>query len=206
MAITAFINLFLQSFYLIYIHMAEIVVEVVGRIVLELVGAAIVGAINSHSQERRANRSVSSAETRNRSKKSILSSQKQTHSLSTLPTVSIPPSRAVLLASSNITFGNDCERLVNIAFQTSQAFPTIINTYADASQYLRNELAKQHPDEYFHIIIGRNENFGFSVDDSQYFAEIEQKQYRVLIFTTKQNSQTKLNTHDANSQMSFVWK
>jgi hypothetical protein len=114
--------------------------------------------------------------------------------------------RAVLTASSNITFGNDCERLVNIAFQTSQTFPTMMSTYADVSQYLRQELAKQYSDQYFHIIIGRKENFGFSVDDGQHYAEIENDRYRVIIFTTKQNSQTKLDTHDANSQMLFVWK
>jgi len=81
-----------------------------------------------------------------------------------------------------------------------------MGTYSDVSEYLRKELAKQYPNEYFHIIIGQNQKFGFSVDDGQYFAEIEQDQYRVLIFTTKQNSQTKCDTHDANSQMLFVWK
>jgi hypothetical protein len=113
--------------------------------------------------------------------------------------------RAVLIASSTISFGNDCERLVNIAFGTSQSFPTMMGTCADVSQYLRKELAKQYPDDYFHIIIGENHAFGVSVDDGQYFAEIEQDRYRVLIFSTKQNASTKSNTHDANSHMLFVW-
>jgi hypothetical protein len=113
--------------------------------------------------------------------------------------------RAVLISSSSMSFGNDCERLVNIAYQTSQTFPTMMGTYADVSQYLRKELAKHHPDEYFHIIIGENHQFGFSVDDGQYFAEIEQDRYRILIFSTKQNSASKSDTHDANSQMLFVW-
>ena len=113
--------------------------------------------------------------------------------------------RAVLTASSTITFGNDCERLVNIAFHTSQTFPTMMGTYADVSQYLRKELAKHYPNDLFQIIIGENHCFGCSVDDSQYFAEIEQDFYRILIFSTKQNSASKSNTHDANSQMLFVW-
>ncbi len=113
--------------------------------------------------------------------------------------------RAVLVASSFITFGNDCERLVNIAFQTSQTFPTMMSTCADISQYLRKELAKQYPDEYFHIIVSENHEFGFSVDDSQYYAEIQQDRYRVLIFATKQNPNIKSDTHDANSQMKLKW-
>jgi len=125
-------------------------------------------------------------------------------SLSNLPSISQHP-RAVLIASSSITFGNDCERLVNIAFHTSQTFPTMMGTCADISQYLRKELAKQYPGEYFHIIISENHASGFSVDDGQYFAEIEQDRYRVLIFATKQNSNTKLYTHDANSQMILKW-
>ncbi len=113
--------------------------------------------------------------------------------------------RAVLIVSSSINFGNDCERLVNIAFQTSQTFPTMMSTCADISQYLRKELVKQNPDEYFHIIISENHEFGFSVGDSQYYAEIEQERYRVLIFATKQNSSIKSDAHDANSQMKLKW-
>ncbi|CAF3508875.1 unnamed protein product [Rotaria sp. Silwood1] len=78
-------------------------------------------------------------------------------------------------------------------------------TYADVIQYLRKELAKQYPNEYFHIIIGKNQKFGFSINEDQYFAEIEQDRYRVLIFSTKQNPHTKSDTHDANSQILFVW-
>ncbi|CAF1375446.1 unnamed protein product [Rotaria sordida] len=108
-------------------------------------------------------------------------------SLSQLSPISSYP-RAVLIASSSIKFGNDCERLVNIAFQTSQLFPTLMGTYADVNQYLCKELKKQYPDEYFHIII-----------------EIEQDRYRVLIYATKRYSHIKFDTHDANSQASFVW-
>ncbi|CAF0883490.1 unnamed protein product [Rotaria sp. Silwood1] len=125
-------------------------------------------------------------------------------SLSELSPIS-PYPRAVLIASSSIRFGNDCERLVNIAFQTSQTFPTMMSTCADVNEYLCRELTKQYPDECFHIIIGENHQFGFSVDDGQYFAEIEQDRYRVLIFATKQHSHTKSNTHDANSQMILKW-
>jgi hypothetical protein len=125
-------------------------------------------------------------------------------SLSQLSSISQYP-RAVLTSSSTITFGNDCERLVNIVFQTSQTFPTMMSNCADISQYLRKELAKQYPDEYFHIIIGENHEFGFSVDDGQYFADIQQDRYRVLIFSTMRNPCTKSDTHDANSQMILRW-
>jgi hypothetical protein len=117
-----------------------------------------------------------------------------------------PYPRAVLTVSSSITFGNACERLVNIAFQTSQTFPSMMGTCADIIQYLRKELAKQYPNEYFHIIISENHQFGFSVDDSQYYSEIEQERYRVLIFSTKQNPNIKSDSHDVNNQMSLVWK
>ncbi len=182
-------DLFIQS---TYIHMAAIVGEIVGRVLIELVGAVITAGIRSFAEERH-------------SKKSISSSQKGNRSLTQTPLSSHPNPRAVLIASSNITFGNDCERLINIAFQTSQSFPTMMGTYADVQKYLRKELAKQYPNENFHIIIGQNQRYGFSVDDGQYFAEIEQERYRVLIFTTKQNSDMKLDSHDANSQMLFVW-
>ena len=114
--------------------------------------------------------------------------------------------RAVLTVSSSITFGNACERLVNIAFQTSQSFPTMMGTCADIIQYLRKELSKQYPNEQFHIVISENRQFGFSVDDSQHYAEIEQERYRVLIFSSKQDPQIKPDNHDANSQMSLEWK
>jgi len=126
-------------------------------------------------------------------------------SLSQLSPISQYP-RAVLIASSSINFGNDCERLINIAFQTSQTFPTMMSTCSDVSQYVRKELAKHYSDEYFHIIIGENHGFGFSVNDSEYYAEIEQDRYRVLIFATKQNPDSKSDTHDANSQMILKWK
>ncbi|CAF1381254.1 unnamed protein product [Adineta steineri] len=165
--------------------MAEIVVEIFARVVLEAVAVVITGAIREGIKE-------------HRSKKSIVSSQKQNRS----PT---KHNRAVLIVTSNITFGNDCERLVNIAFKTSQTFPNIMGKYADVHRYLCEELAKHYPNEKFHIIIGQNEKFGFSIDDGQYSAEIKQDRYNVLIFTTKQNSNTKFDTHDANSQMLFKW-
>lgn len=123
--------------------------------------------------------------------------------------VQLPPitshSKAVLITSSTISFGNDCERLVNIAFHTSQTFPSIIATYADLSSYLRKELAKQFPDQYFDIVVGESRDFGFSVDDGEYYAEIEQERYRVVIFSTKQRDQTKSDSHDANSQLALMW-
>ncbi|CAF3354277.1 unnamed protein product [Rotaria socialis] len=172
--------------------MAAIVAEIFGRVFIELVGAVISSAIQSSVRQRGSNHSTSS-------------SQKQDRSLPQLSSSSNQNGRAVLTASCNIIFGNDCERLVNIAFETSQTFPTLMGTYADVIQYLRKELAKQHPDQQFHIIIGQNEKFGFSVEEDEYYAEIEQDRYRVLIFTTKQNPQIKSDIHDANSKMQFVW-
>jgi len=172
--------------------MDQLIGEVFGRVVVGLVVGGIEAAVRSHRGESNSSDRTSSGR---------------------LPSRTLGPSlpppiqheRAVLIASSTITFGNDCERLVNIAFRTSQSFPTMMGTYADVSQYLRKELAKQYPEEYFHIIIGENHAFGFSVDDRQYYAEIEQNLYRVLIFATKQDPHTKSDTHDANNQMSFVW-
>ncbi len=174
------------------LFMDRVIGEVLGRVLVELIGAGIGAAIRSYRSE-------------NGSKNSNSSARLQTRTLGPLPPPPSQHERAVLIASSTINFGNDCERLVNIAFRTSQSFPTMMGTYADVIEYLRKELAKHYPDEYFHIIIGKNHAFGFSLDDSQYYAEIEQDRYRVLIFATKQNLHSKSDTHDANSQMSFVW-
>jgi len=114
--------------------------------------------------------------------------------------------RAILVEASSTTFGNDCLRLTNIVFQTSQTFPSIMGTCGNISQYLREELFKEYPAEYFHIIIGQNNAFGFAIDDGDYFAEMEQEQYRVLIFTTSREKKVNLEIHDANSQMMLEWK
>jgi hypothetical protein len=173
--------------------MAQVIGEVLGRVAVELVAASIGAAIRSYSAENNSSDRTSYPRLPSRTLGPQLPAPTQYE-------------RAVLIASSTINFGNDCERLVNIAFRTSQSFPSMMGTYADVIQYLRKELAKQYPGEYFHIIIGQNHAFGFSVDDGQYYAEIEQNQYKILIFSTKQNSNTKSDTHDANSQMSFIWK
>ena len=165
--------------------MDRLIGEIFGRALVALIGAGINAAIQS-------NKSSSSVQQHSRTLDQSLLPRRQL-------------SLAVVIASSTFTFGNDCKRLVSIAFQTSQTFPTMMVTYADASQYIRNELAKQYSNEYFHIIIGENHKFDFSIDNSQYYAKIEQDRYRVLIFSTKQNSNTKFDTHNANSQILFVW-
>ncbi|CAF0757158.1 unnamed protein product [Rotaria sordida] len=114
--------------------------------------------------------------------------------------------RAILVEASSTIFGNECLRLINIVFQTSQTFPSIMGTCNNVCQYLRKELFKKYPHEYFHIIIGQNNAFGFAIDDDDYFAEMEQEQYRVIIFTTRLDKQVKLEMHDANSQMMLEWK
>nr|ACI90375.1 hypothetical protein [Philodina roseola] len=126
-------------------------------------------------------------------------------SLSDLTPIS-PQPRAVLISCSAMTFGNECERLVNIAFQTGQNFKGMMSTCSEVSAYIRKELEKHYPDTQFHIVIGENKAFGFCIDDGEYFAEIEQERYRVLIFSSKRNAQTKADHHDANSQMSLIWK
>ena len=181
--------------------MAEIVLEIFGRVVVELVAAGISGAIRSSTAERRQGKPKNQLRSTQGSIPSSLKKKPLTSQTSPAQF-----SRAVLIVSSNISFGNDCERLVNIAFQTSQTFSKIMDTYADVIQYIRKELAKHYPDEYFHIIIGENEKFAFAVDDTQHYAEIKHERYNVLIFSTKVNSQTKSDSHDANSQMLLVWK
>jgi hypothetical protein len=56
--------------------------------------------------------------------------------------------------------------------------------------------------KHFH----QNSAFGFAIDDGDYFAEMEQEQYRVLIYTTRLDKKVCLETHDANSQMILEWK
>jgi len=113
--------------------------------------------------------------------------------------------RVILVEASSATFDSECLRLVNIVFQTSQTFQSIMGTCGNVIQYLRKELFKKYLGEYFHIIIGQNNAYGFAIDDGDYFAEMEQEQYRVLIFTTRFNRKVNLETHDANSQMMLEW-
>jgi len=126
------------------------------------------------------------------------------------PSLSQPSStqheRVILVEASSTTFGNECLRLVNIIFQTSQTFQSIMGTCGNVTQYLRKELFKKYPGEYFHIIIGQNKKFGFAINDGDYFAELEQEQYRVLIFTTKLDRKVNLATHETNIQMMLEWK
>lgn len=173
--------------------MAHIVLEVVGRVAIEVLASAVASGIQASFRQNGSNNSNSSSRASRRSLPPVPAS------------VSSKNNRAVLISSSNITFGNDCERLVNIAFETSQTFPTLMGTYTDVIQYLRKELAKQHPKEQFHIVIMESTSFGFAVSDDEYYAEIQQDRYYVLIFTTKSNSQIKFDNHDVNSQTRFVW-
>lgn len=112
---------------------------------------------------------------------------------------------AILVEASSTTFGNECLRLVNIVFQTSQTFQSIMGTCGNISQYLQKELFKKYPWEYFHITIGENNAFGFAIEDGDYFAEMEQDQYRVIIFTTRFNRNINLIGQFANSEMMLEW-
>jgi hypothetical protein len=127
-----------------------------------------------------------------------------------IPTLSQPAvirhERAQLIDSSSDVFGNECLRLVNISFHTSQTFPLMMHTCATVSQYLRKELINRHSGEHLHIIIGENNAFGFTISDANYFAEIHQEQYRVIIFTTVKSRKIEYSAHDANSQMVLTWK
>ncbi|CAF1351946.1 unnamed protein product [Adineta ricciae] len=114
--------------------------------------------------------------------------------------------RAVLITASSASFARDCERAINIAFTTSQTFPTMMGTCADVDEFIRKELRKTYSRECFHIIIGENDAFGFSVDSGEHCVESTWDKYRIIIFSTKKNPQTKSDTHDANSQMTFKWK
>lgn len=138
--------------------------------------------------------------------------EKQSHAIVDIatPTLSDSPAieheRAILVEASSSSFGSECLRLINIVFQTSQTFPSIMGTCGNISQYLRKELFKKYPEEYFHVILGQNNAFGFAIDDCDYFAEVEQEQYRVLIFTTRRERKVNLEIHDVNSQMLLEWK
>ncbi len=114
--------------------------------------------------------------------------------------------RTKLIDSSTIEFGNDCIRLVNIAFHTSKMFPSMMGTCDTIRQYLQKELQQRYPKKHFHIIIGQNKGFGFAIGDGDYFAEMKQEQYRMLIFSTKLHKKIQMDAHDANSQMKLQWK
>ncbi|CAF3377013.1 unnamed protein product [Rotaria socialis] len=113
---------------------------------------------------------------------------------------------ATLINSSTRAFGQECIRFVNIAFHASQMFPSMMGTFDDISQYIRQELIRRHPRKYFHIIIGENQGFDFAISDFEYFVDINYEHYRVLIFSTSLNEKVKFNTHDANTQMKLHWK
>lgn len=114
--------------------------------------------------------------------------------------------RATLIDSSTIKFGDECIRLVNIAFHTSKLFPSIMGTCDMINKYLQKELQRRHPKRYFQIIIAENNDFDFCISGYNHFAYIKQEQYRVLIFSTKPNETTKMDTHDTNNQMKLQWK
>jgi hypothetical protein len=107
---------------------------------------------------------------------------------------------AILVEASSTTYDNECLRLVNIVFQESQTFQSIIGTCGNMNQYLQKELLKKYSDEYFRSIIDQNNAaFGSAIDDGDYFAEIEHERYRVLIFTTGSNGKVNLEIHDAKN-------
>ncbi|CAF3682717.1 unnamed protein product [Rotaria sp. Silwood1] len=170
---------------------------------LGLLTTATIDAADQHRQKKRRSSTFTPGSSDQRS-----TMQLSSHTLDTISfnqTSSTYHPRAVLVAASSEEFGKACERLVNIAFHTSQTFPTMMGTCADISDYLRKELTKQYSNEHFHIVIGKNHAFDFVVVDAVYLAEIEQDRYRVLIFTTKQDVRSKADTHDANSAMSLDW-
>ncbi|UJR28479.1 hypothetical protein I4U23_009717 [Adineta vaga] len=159
---------------------------------------------NTDAQHQNLNTHISSGRHNRREKQPHIIVDIATPTLSDSPT--IEHERAILVEASSSAFGNECLRLINIVFQTSQTFPSIMGTCGNISQHLRKELFKKYPDEYFHIILGQNNAFGFAIDDGDYFAELEQEQYRVLIFTTRRERKVNLEIHDANSQMILEWK
>ena len=114
--------------------------------------------------------------------------------------------RSTLLDSSTIMFGYEAVRLVNIAFNTSKLFPSLMSTCDAVSEYLQEQLQRKHPRYHFHIIIAENDGFDFAVDNYVHFADIRYEQYRVVIFSTKSKGKTKMDTHDANNQMRLQWK
>lgn len=112
----------------------------------------------------------------------------------------------ILIESNTVIFGEECVRLVKVAFHASQMFPTMMGTCDTVSNYLRKGLIQRHSGRNFHIIISENYGFGFAIDGFDHFADIKQEQYRVLIFSTKFHKKVKFDTHDANNQMKLHWK
>ncbi|CAF1584428.1 unnamed protein product [Didymodactylos carnosus] len=101
----------------------------------------------------------------------------------------------------------EIERLVNIAFSTSQSFPSLMNNYMDVIRYLKQELLKHYTTEEFIIIIGGTNSFNFDIDYGEYMAVVQQNNYKVLVYSTKRNlsSITKTDTHDADSETLIHW-
>lgn len=114
--------------------------------------------------------------------------------------------RAKLIDSSTILFGRKCLRLVNIAFQTSKMFPSLMGTCHTVTEYLQKELKQRDSKEHFHIVIAENNGFSFAIDNYSHFADIKQEQYRILIFSTKSHEKVKMDAHDVNNQMKLKWK
>jgi hypothetical protein len=128
----------------------------------------------------------------------------------TLPKLSnssiLSDERSTLLDSNTILFGYEAVRLVNIAFNTSKLFPSLMSNCDAVSEYLEGQLQRKHPRYHFHIIIAESDSFDFAIDNYVHFADIRHEQYRVVIFSTKPNQKTKLDRHDANNQMKLEWK
>lgn len=114
--------------------------------------------------------------------------------------------RATLIESNTPWFGTACVRLVNIAFQTSQMFPSLMSTYLTVSQYIRKQLIEQCPHQDVQIFIADNSTIDFAVGNTAHFALIQQEQYCMLIFSTNRRKAVKSRIDTVNSSTQLQWK
>jgi hypothetical protein len=110
----------------------------------------------------------------------------------------LPRKQVTLITTNNKNFSNACLRLINIAFQTNQIFPSIMSTYLDMCKYLSQELVGQYPRCNIHVVIVDGDRWDFSIGDASEFVVIEQDKYRVLIFSTYKSRTVRFNTFGVN--------
>ena len=114
--------------------------------------------------------------------------------------------QAALIESNAPLFGNACRRVVSIALQTSQVFPSMMDSYLSLCRYVRKQLTDQYLQRDFHILIADSTAIDFAIDEDTYFAVIQQEQYRVLIFSTERYKPMTRRTHTTNHSMKLQWK
>ena len=121
---------------------------------------------------------------------------------STIEHIVLKPPRARLIESRGEGFGSYVERLVNVAYETHQAFADLLRTLNDFVAYLQRELDRTYPQQQFTIVVGKQ--FQFDSIDSTLFAHLEHGGWKVLIFSSIGCSYRRTTTLD-DEQEELVW-